>query len=108
MKNGTMSKLHDPGAYEGTSRARGLSAAQAMDRARSIFCELTGAQVETVSSVERTRDGWRLVLEIVELQRIPATTDILAQYVVNLDSHGELLGYSRVSRHFRSDVRGAC
>jgi hypothetical protein len=107
MKNETVSKFHDKSEYRGTSQPRGFSAAQAMDRARSLFCELTGAQAETVSSVERTRDGWRLVLEIVELQRIPATTDILAQYVVNIDSHGELLGYHRVSRHFRSDVRGA-
>jgi len=107
MKNGVIYKTHDKGEQEGANRTRAITAAQAMHRARSLFFELTGAEAETISGVERTRDGWCLVLEIVELQRIPATTDILAQYVVNLDSHGELLGYSRMNRHFRSDVRGA-
>jgi hypothetical protein len=59
-----------------------------------------------VSALQRTREGWRVVLEIVELQRIPRTTDILASYAVALDNNGELMGYERVNRYYRSDVCG--
>src|SRR5690349_5191108 len=107
MKNTTPSNRHSHGEREGTSRPHGLSAFQAINCAQRVFKELTGAVAEAVSSVERTRDGWCVVIDIVELERIPATTDIIASYAVNLDPEGELLGYSRINRHFRSDVRGA-
>jgi hypothetical protein len=67
---------------------------------------LTGRHPEAVSALQRTHDGWRVVLEIVELERIPQTTDILASYAVDLDADGELAGYQRVHRYYRSEVDG--
>src|SRR4051794_33991525 len=52
------------------------SGATAIERAKANLLQLTGLQTEAVSSLNRTRDGWRVVLEVVELERIPRTTDI--------------------------------
>jgi len=68
--------------------------------------DLTGQPCESVSSLSRTHDGWRIALEVVELERIPRTTDILASYVVELDDEGELMGYERVHRYYRNEVNG--
>jgi len=83
---------------------RRLTGPIAVQRAKQHLIELTGRRAEAVSALQRTRDGWRIVLEIVELERIPQTTDILASYAVDLDSEGELMGYQRVARYYRSDV----
>ena len=82
------------------------SGASAVDRAKAHLLQLTGHQTEAVSSLNRTRDGWRVVLEVVELERIPRTTDILGSYSVELDNDGELMGYERIHRYYRNDVNG--
>src|SRR4051812_44217401 len=57
---------------------------RAIQSAREQLRELFGAEPESVSSFGRTRDGWRVTLEVVEVRRIPETTDVLASYEVEL------------------------
>jgi len=85
-------------------RPRRMSGASLVDRAKAQVTELTGHECEAVSSLTRTPDGWRIVVEVVELERIPRTTDILASYVVELDRDGELMSYQRTHRYYRNDV----
>jgi hypothetical protein len=87
-------------------KTRRLGGARAVAFAKRHLFELTGRQPEAVSGLARTRDGWRVIIEIVELERIPQTTDILASYAVDIDNDGELIGYQRVNRYYRSDVSG--
>ncbi|ORT54828.1 gas vesicle protein [Streptomyces sp. CB03238] len=65
------------------------------------LAELTGMEAESVSSFERTEDGWTLNVEVLELARVPDTMSLLASYEVELDAHGELSGYRRVRRYER-------
>lgn len=69
--------------------------------AREQLAELTGLTPESVSSFERTEDGWELSVEVLELSRVPDTMSLLATYSVTLDPHGELTGYKRVRRYER-------
>jgi len=68
--------------------------------------ELTGQTCESMSGLARTHDGWKVTLEVVELERVPQTTDILATYAVELDGDGELIGYQRVARYYRNQPGG--
>jgi hypothetical protein len=43
-------------------------------------------------------------LEVLEVNRIPHTTDLLALYQVDVDSDGELVAYHRVSRYVRGSA----
>lgn len=72
-----------------------------LEAARNQFNQLTGVAVESVSGVKRVRDGWEVTLEAVELQRVPDTVTLLATYTVDLDSSGEIQGYTRVNRYTR-------
>jgi len=83
-----------------------MPGSKAVLRAKAHLAELTGNAAEGLSSLTRTRDGWRVVLETVELERIPHTTDIMASYAIDLDARGELMGYQRIARYYRSDVSG--
>jgi Gas vesicle synthesis protein GvpO len=86
---------------------RRISGSSAVEHAITHLTQFTGQPIEGVSSLNRTRDGgWRVVLEALELERIPRTTDILASYAVELDDHGELMGYERIHRYYRNDVDG--
>ncbi|MFD4628848.1 gas vesicle protein [Streptomyces sp. NPDC058284] len=76
--------------------------------AREQLAELTGMTPESVSSFERTEDGWLLEVEVLELSRVPDTMSLLASYEVQLDPRGELTGYRRLRRYERgrSEPRG--
>ena len=63
--------------------------------------ELTGRATEGVTSLEKDGDGWRVQVEVVEVRRIPNTTDVLALYEVDADDQGNLQGYRRIRRYVR-------
>ncbi|MDQ1035123.1 hypothetical protein QFZ75_001539 [Streptomyces sp. V3I8] len=69
--------------------------------ARAQLAELTGMEAESVSSFERTEDGWTLEVEVLELVRVPDTMSLLATYEVSLDPRGDITGYRRVRRYER-------
>jgi hypothetical protein len=79
-------------------RASGVSVAAGA--ARQLL-ELTGRQAEGVTGLERTDEGWRVEVGVVEVRRSPDTTDVLALYEVTLDEDGELEGYRRLRRYGR-------
>jgi len=74
-------------------------------KARQQLAELTGRQPEAVLGVERNGDGddngWRVTMEMLELQRVPNSTDLMGCYVVKLDGDGDLLEYKRTRRYQR-------
>jgi hypothetical protein len=74
----------------------------ASDAARQLL-ELTGREAEGITGVERTDDGWKVQVEVVEVRRIPNTTDMLALYEIETDDDGDVQGYRRLRRY----VRGA-
>jgi hypothetical protein len=65
---------------------------------------LTGRCPENVVSVARDEDGWQVGVEVLELRRIPETTDILALYEVILDGNGDLVRCERGQRYHRGHV----
>ena len=66
--------------------------------------ELTGVEPEGVTSLDRTDDGWSIGVEVVELERIPSSNDLLAIYQVELDQGGRLVSYRRTHRYNRGEV----
>ena len=79
-----------------------LTAMDAAEQARDLAEELVG-DVDGVSGVDRDDDGWSVTVEVVEVERIPPTTDVIASYELRLDSEGELVSYRRKARYHRSD-----
>jgi hypothetical protein len=84
-----------------------MTGPKAVERAKTLVSDLTGRETESVSFLSRDDEGWHIMLEVVELERIPQTTDILASYKVELDDEGELLRCERVNRYYRNQAGGA-
>ena len=77
------------------------SPARVAASAASELVELTGKRLEGITGIERTDDGWTVQAEVVEVHRIPDTTDVLALYEITADERGDLQGYRRVTRYVR-------
>jgi hypothetical protein len=71
-------------------------------QARELLRSLRGVDAESVSGVARTQNGWKVTLEVVELRRIPESTDVLASYEVELDGNCDFLGFERGRRYHRA------
>jgi Gas vesicle synthesis protein GvpO len=84
----------------------GMSGVEVARRAVRRVHELTGIEPEGVTLLEPTDHGWRIGVEVVELERIPNSTDLLAIYHVELDEHGRLVSYRRAQRHYRGRTNG--
>ncbi len=76
-----------------------------IDSARRQLQELIGTEVESVSSFERVDDGWCVTLEVVEMRRVPDSTDVLSSYQVVLDGDDcNVVRLDRTRRYRRSQV----
>src|SRR4029079_420934 len=62
---------------------------------------LTRRPTEGVVGIHRDDDEWVVEIEVLELRRIPNTTDVLARYRVSADDSGEVTGYHRLQRYTR-------
>ena len=71
---------------------------------RAEFLEVTGLEVERVTGLERVDDGWRARLDVVELSRVPRSTDVLGVYEVTTDTGGGLTSFDRTHRYRRSEA----
>jgi hypothetical protein len=85
----------------------GLSAADAVLRARAALSELLGRRVESVLGIERDHNNWVATVQVVEMARIPNTTDVLGDYETVLDNKGDVLRYHRTRRYHRGQVDGS-
>lgn len=86
-------------------RAEELTAREAIVRVRRELPQLLGKPIESVLGVERDEDdSWQVTVQVVELSRIPSTTDVLGSYAVTLNGEGEVTGYRRKRRYHRNQT----
>lgn len=72
---------------------------------RDGLSEVLGFEAERVTGLARTGEdaGWHAEVDVVEVARIPPSTDVLATYAVTTDREGHVAGFERVRRFRRSD-----
>jgi hypothetical protein len=90
-------------------RPRGAASGDAkgvVDEARRQLQEVLSVEPESVSGVRRSEDGWAVTAEVVEVHRVPDSTDVLASYEVTLDDARNLVGVDQTRRYLRSQVEG--
>jgi hypothetical protein len=88
-------------------RRQGVSAdegAEIVAQARRQLEGLLGTEAERVSGLQRVDGGWSVMLEVVEVSRVPESTDVLATYEVALDDDRNLVSVNRGRRYRRSQI----
>ncbi|MEU0283513.1 gas vesicle protein [Streptomyces sp. NPDC006195] len=76
----------------------------AMRKAVGQLAELLQREPGSVSALKATDDGWTADVEVVEIEKIPDTTSVMASYRVSLGDQGRLVGYERIRRYSRGQV----
>ena len=66
------------------------------------FASEIGWEICGISGVSTNEEGWVVSVDVVELHRIPSTTDLIGVYEVTVDPDHEVTAYIR-NRHY---VRG--
>ncbi|MFE5813020.1 gas vesicle protein [Streptomyces sp. NPDC056479] len=91
-----------------TASTRRTSSSRGPEYAAHAACRslqgLIDHPAEGVSAVTPKDDGWCVVVDVLELPRIPDTTSLLASYEVHVDRNGELKEYRRVRRYRRGSA----
>ena len=84
-----------------------LSAVELARAAMVAVRELTGYRPEATTALEWDDDSdtWRVTVEVLELARVPNTTDVIGAYEMRLDPQGALHGYRRLRRYPRGEPR---
>ena len=103
-RESSTSRRSSPKSDQGDRR---VSAAAAARKAKEQLAELMGLPAERVTAVDRRDQGWMVTVEVLELRRVPETMDVLGVYEVELTRRGQVSGWRRASRHYRSDVEGS-
>jgi hypothetical protein len=83
-----------------------LSARELTLAAKETISELTGHKAESVTGMEWNGEAWEIAVDVLELERIPNTTDVLATYSVKVNDEGRMLGYKRERRYVRGQAEG--
>jgi hypothetical protein len=81
-----------------------LSAQELTEAALNTIADLTRFEPEAVTGLEWDGEAWHASVDVLEVERIPNTTDVLATYDVQLDDEGTLLGYKRRRRFIRGQA----
>jgi hypothetical protein len=80
------------------------NAGEIVDEARTQLERLLGTESEGVTGFERSDGRWSVTLEVVEVHRVPDSTDVLASYEVILDDDRNLVSLDRKRRYRRAQV----
>jgi hypothetical protein len=81
-----------------------MNPAELAQQAREAVAALTGFEAESVSGFDRDGDGWIVLVEVLELRRVPDTMDVLATYEVVVDTDGDVTSLQRRRRYHRASV----
>jgi len=73
------------------------------EQAKSQLAELTGLKPVTVTGAFKSEQGWHVALDMLEMSRIPAATDVLGDYEVLLDDNGNMLRFERKRTRLRGE-----
>lgn len=80
------------------------STVELIRKVKSEIEELTGFPADSVSEFAKTEDGWEVMVNVLELKRIPPSTDMLAAYKITLSPGGNVTSYHRIRRYLRDQV----
>jgi len=71
------------------------------EQAKNQLAELTKLKPVTVKGAIRDEKGWHVVVDMLEMSRLPTSTDILGEYQMLLDDDGNLLSFERKRTYLR-------
>ena len=77
---------------------------EVVEGAKEQLGELLGRPVESVLGIEQDDGDWQVTIEVLELARVPNSTDVLGNYLVTVDEDGDVTAVTRTRRYSRAEA----
>jgi hypothetical protein len=77
---------------------------QIAERAKAQLAKATNLEPLIVSGGDKEPDGWRLTVEMLELDRIPEAQGIVGAYDVRVSNEGDLVTWHRTGLRRRDET----
>ncbi len=74
-----------------------------LGKARSELAVVTGLKPETVIQAFKNDHSWHIRVQMLEMTRIPTSTDVLGDYEAVLNEDGAMLSFERKRARLRGD-----
>ena len=101
---GKLAQMASTDRSPAAAAAKAMTAADVVMHAMTELARISGLQADHVSSVACKPDGWHVTVDLIELKRIPASTDVIAAYAAVFTPDGSLVSYHRRRRYFRDQM----
>jgi len=73
------------------------------ERARQQLAEVTGFKPVAVVGSYKDAEGWHVSVDMLEMARLPESTDVLGTYLVLLDEEGNIVKFEKKRSRMRSE-----
>ncbi len=81
-----------------------MNVIEVQKKAFSEMKEALKKEPESISSVEKTKEGWTVQCEVLEKKSVPETYDLLKVYEFKLDGNGKITGFKQLHKIRRGDL----
>ena len=73
------------------------------ERAKEQLAEVTGFSPVAAVGGFKDEEGWHISVDVLEMARLPESTDIIGTYVVTLDPEGNMVKFVKKMSRLRGD-----
>ena len=73
------------------------------ERARLQLAEVTSFKPVAVVGSYKDAEGWHVSVDMLEMARLPESTDVLGTYLVLLDEEGNMVKFEKKRTRLRSE-----
>lgn len=84
--------------------ARPMNMKELTEEAKSQLTKLTGLKPVGITRAAKDEEGWHIEMDMLEMSRIPPSSDILGEYQTLVDDKGNLLSFERTRTHLRGQT----
>ena len=73
------------------------------ERAKEQLAEVTGFSSVAAVGGFKDEEGWHISVDMLEMARLPESTDIIGTYVVLLDQEGNMVKFDKKQSRLRGE-----
>ena len=74
------------------------------ENTKEQLAQVTGYTPVAVVASFKDEGGWHVTLDMLEMTRIPESSDVLGVYECTVDQEGNLVSFERRMTHNRADI----
>lgn len=78
-----------------------LAMTEVAERAKRQLAEVTGFKPVAAVGSYRDAKGWHVSVDMLEMARLPDSTDLLGRYEADLDEEGSMVKFEKKRTHIR-------